>query len=450
MSELRQRPPEQVGGPGRDVPQRGDPPERLDRLDRLEAGHATADARPTHDDVGGYDADAQFKRPVPKPVGYLPDDTGGSGPAAMPVRERDDKDTGYAQRGDPGHTLDVRRGDSDFGRETRRGDQGGGTDRAWPADRVELPRPAEGDRADVLRAVVDRPAFRDPTVRHPPDRYGDPLTRPDGSRIPCFDGPPRREQTEQGWAGDCGIIAALGAVAAHKPEEITRRIRPQDDGSYRVTLSETERHGGVTEPTGRDVELIVTPELPVYDDDPGTPACAKSQDGAAWCAVAEKAFAGVDRTWTVERRVSWLDDWAGMCAQDQAGNADRSGSGPAPDGYVRLHQGTTAWERAEALTQLTGQPAVVREFPTGRDEWTINRIIRAQLNDGKPVLVGSRRERYQDELLPHNLEAEHVYEVTGIEKGKILLRNPWNRKEPEPMETEEFARNMNRYYSTLM
>jgi hypothetical protein len=52
--------------------------------------------------------------------------------------------------------------------------------------------------------------------------------------------------------------------------------------------------------------------------------------------------------------------------------------------------------------------------------------------------------------MPHRLEAGHVYEVTGIEKGKILLRNPWNQKHPAPMETNEFTRNVNRYYSTLV
>jgi hypothetical protein len=159
---------------------------------------------------------------------------------------------------------------------------------------------------------------------------------------------------------------------------------------------------------------------------------------------------GLDQTWTIQRRVAWLGDWAGMCTQDQADNAKKQRSGPAPTGYVRLHQGTTPWERAEALTQLTGQPAVVREFPTGRDEWLINRIIRTQLADGKPVLVGSRRKTHEDERMPHRLEPGHVYEVTGVERGRITLRNPWKYRHPEPMETDEFARNMSRYYSTLM
>ncbi|HEY3952781.1 MAG TPA: hypothetical protein VGM53_05355 [Streptosporangiaceae bacterium] len=298
--------------------------------------------------------------------------------------------------------------------------------------------------------MVDRPPFHDATDKRPPDRYGDPLTGPDGARTPCFDGPPRREQTRQGWAGDCGIIAALGAVAAHRPEDISDRIRTREDGSYEVTLSEAMRSGGITEPTGRDVKLGVTPELPVHDEDPDTPACAQTQDGAAWVAVMEKAFAGVDQTWTAERRTWWEHDWDKLCAQDRAANRAHSRSGPAPDGYVRMHQGTTPWERAEALTQLTGQHAVVCEFPEGNEEWRINRIIRAQLDDGKPVLVSSRSEAREGERLPSNLEPGHVYEVSGIEKGRILLRNPWNEKHPEPMETDEFARNMSSYYSTLM
>jgi hypothetical protein len=261
---------------------------------------------------------------------------------------------------------------------------------------------------------------------------------------------PRREQTTQGWAGDCGIIAALGAVAANKPDEITRRVRPQEDGSYRVTLSEARESGGIAEPTGRDIELKVTPELPVYDDEPGTPACAQAGEDTAWCAVFEKAFAGIDQTWDAGQRAGWADRWAGVCAQDKVDNAEMQRSGPAPTGYVRLHQGTNPWDRAEVLTQLTGQHAIVREFPSGRDEWAINRVIRAQLADGKPVLVGSRPEAYKRELLPHRLEASHMYEVTGVDKGKIILRNPWNRKHPEPMETNEFARNMSPYYTTLM
>jgi hypothetical protein len=415
MGELRHRPPETL--PASDRPQHPDSPRLPDR-------QPAPDSRPARDDATGYDADAQFKHPVAKPDGYLPDDTGGTAPVPTALRERAD----WSIRRDPDLTW-----------------------RKDPAKAPALREATDADRTDRIRAVVDRPDCHNPAGGRAPDRYGDPLTYQDGTRIPCLDGPPRREETRQGWAGDCGIIATLGAVAAHKPGEITRRIRPQEDGTYLVTLSETcQRGSGVSEPTGRDIALTVTPKVPVFDDDPTAPACAKAEEGTAWCPVAEKAFAGVDQTWTAERRTSWLDDWTGICADDRARNAESPRSGPAPTGYARLHQGTTAWERAEALTQLTGQPAVVREFPAGRDEWTINRIIRAQLADGKPVLVSSQPKAHKDEPMPHRLEPEHVYEVTGIEKGKILLRNPWNYRNPEPMETDEFARNMSRYYSTLI
>jgi hypothetical protein len=372
--------------------------------------------------VPHYDADAEFKHPVYKPDGY--DDTGGTAPAPTAPRERVDWSTRHDDR-----------------------------DLTWRKDPAEAPALKEvtdADRADTLQTVVDQPDCRNPDLTRAPDRYADPLTRPDGSTIPCLDGPPRREQTAQGWAGDCGIIAALGAVAAHRPEDITRRIQPREDGSYQVTLSEAHWSDAVSVPTGRDIELTVTPELPVFDRDPTVPACASPEEDTSWCPLMEKAFAGADQTWTAERRAEWENDWAGICAQDEAGNVENPRSGPAPTGYSRLHQGTSHWERAEALTQLTGHPAVVREFPDGRDEWTINRVIRTQLTEGKPVLVGSRQKTHDREQMPHRLEPGHVYEVTGVEKGKILLRNPWNHRNPEPMETDEFARNMSRYYSTLV
>jgi hypothetical protein len=415
MSELRHRPPEAV--PVSDHPPQPDSPRQPDRQD-------TPDARPARDDVTRYDADAQFKDPVTKPDGYLPDDTGGAAPAPTAPRERGD--------------WSIRHDDSDL------------TSRKDPAEAPALMEVTEAERADVLPTAVHQPDFYIATDDRSPERYGNPLIRPDGTRIPCLDGPPRREDTRQGWAGDCGIIAALGAVAAHRPEDITNRIRPQEDGSYHVTLSEARWDDAVSVPTGRDIELDVTPELPIRNESPDAPACAKVQDGTSWCAVMEKAFAGVDQTWSIERQAEWENDWAGICAQDRAGNAENPRSGPAPTGYARLHQGSTPWEQAETLTHLTGQPAVVREFSGGRDEWTINRIIRTQLAEGKPVLVGSRAKTHEREVLPHDLNPKHVYEVTGIEKGKILLRNPWNHDHPQPMETDEFARNMSGYYSTLM
>ena len=372
---------------------------------RYEADHRESD----RNGVDRYDADAEFKRGIPRPPGYQPDDTGRLSPRSGAV---------------PSSELHHERP---------------------PA---EIPR-RDIDRGDTPRAYVDRPAINDPFDNRPPDRYADPLTRADGTRIPCFNGPPRREQAAQGWAGDCGLIAALGSVAAHRPGDITGRVRPEQDGTYTVSLSEARRTDCGAAPTGRGIDLTITGEMPVYDEDPATPACAMTEEGTAWCPVVEKAFAGVDQTWATERRVAWLDGWASLCAQDQADNVKNPRSGPAPDGYVRLHQGTTPWERAEILTHLTGQESVVRQFPAGPEEWRINRIIRAQLEDSRPVLVSSRAKAHNQESLPHDLEPAHVYEVTDVDKGRIVLRNPWNYKHPEPMETDEFVRNMQLCYVTL-
>lgn len=317
----------------------------------------------------------------------------------------------------------------------------------------ELPRPSEARESyegDSPWALVDRPAVRDPFDQDSPDRYGNPLTRPDGTRIPCFNGPPTREQTVQGRIHDCGIISALGAVAAYRPDEITDRIRARPNGTYRVTLSEASRTEAGAAPTGRSIEIIVTPELPVRDATPDASAAAAPEDDAAWCPVFEKALAGVDQTWSADRRSAWEKDWDSLSPQSRDGDARDLGTGHAPEGYVRLNQGSEAWDRAEVLTQLTRQEAVVREFPSGRDEWTINRIIRAQLEDSKPVLVCTRELRSDERKLPHNLAPEHVYEVTGVEKGKILLRNPWNRDHPLPLETDDFARNVRPWYTTLL
>jgi hypothetical protein len=374
-----------------------------------------ADAPAVRDDVRRYDADAEFKRGVAKPPGYLPDDTGRLSPRS----------------GAPGRPIELHH-DERAPREAPR-----------PSDAHEI------NEGDSPRTAVDHPPIHDPFGEDSPDRYGHPLTRPDGSRIPCFNGPPRREQTRQGWAGDCGIIATLGSVAAHRRDDITSRVRQDPDGTYNVLLSEARLTDCGAVPTGESVELAITPDLPIYDKDPAAPACAKPEDDSAWCPVLEKAFAGIDQTWTTQRRVAWLDEWASLCAQDREGGVEDGRSGPAPEGYARLNQGTNAWERAEALTQLTGEESVVRRFPAGDDEWRINRIIRTQFEDGKPVLVSSRRELYDYEILPHGLQADHVYEVTGVEKGKILLRNPWNKEHPEPLETDEFARNIQPRYTTL-
>lgn len=368
--ELRHRHPPDTPAAQPDRPHdRPNPPDTRPRpVVRRPAGDG-----PAHSAGPRYDADAPFKRGVPRPA------------------SRADAVSGWPRRpvATDGH-IELHHGPSD--RET-----------PGPAGRPDAAG-RDVHETDRRRGMVDRPAVRDPFDGNSPDRYADLLSRPDGSRMPCFDGPPQREQTSQGRLRDCGVIAALGAVAGHRPDDITARVRARPDGNYQVTLSEAMpvRTGAV--PTGRHVELTVTGELPARSDRPDVPAAAGTDSGAAWGPVLEKALAGVDQAWPPERSQHWRDDWASICAQDEADKVENPRSGPAPDGYVRLNQGSEPWDRAEILTQLTGARAEVREFPAGRDEWAINRIIRTQLAAGKPVLVDSRSRERDERTLPHTLE----------------------------------------------
>jgi hypothetical protein len=199
----------------------------------------------------------------------------------------------------------------------------------------------------------------------------------DGQRL-TRDGRPYREDAEQGALGDAGLIAVLGTVAAHFPREVGRRLIGQDDGSYLAVLNRVRRARRGAVPSGRFLELEVTPELPVYDHSPGEPAYAKA-DGGTWATIMEKAFAGVDQTWTMRRRARWARGWP---------------EGEPPSGYVRLDQGFDPLDCAEALAQLTGRRGVVRRF-AAQPGWVM-RILRRHARTGyadSPPPSGCREAR---------------------------------------------------------
>lgn len=131
---------------------------------------------------------------------------------------------------------------------------------------------------------VDQPRFgnhkKPPEIQ--PDRYGTPLDRPDGTRVPLFDGPPSREQTQQGAIGDCGMIATMGAMASRYPDLLQDMIREMEDDAYEVHFHEVARNNyGHQAPTGRILTVRVTPDLPVYSDFPNSTAYADAE-GWAW------------------------------------------------------------------------------------------------------------------------------------------------------------------------
>lgn len=312
--------------------------------------------------------------------------------------------------------------------------------RAW-RDRVR-----GTDAPDEAALRIDRPDSGDPYAqRFPPNRYeADALRQPDGQRKPLFDGPPRREDTQQGVFGDCGIIADLGAVAGTDPQKITDAIKENPDGTYSVTLNEVRSAWpeGFAETTGRKITYTVTPDLPVREFD-GELVGAKA-GRVAWPAVLEKAIAGSDQAWTPEQKAEWEERWAGQKAildrERVAQGKEPFPDAPTPTGYTRISQGSNVYDRADLLTALTGRQAEVRHIPD-TDDALIKDFFIDKLAYDKPIIVGSRpRDRANREPpFPKQLEAGHAYEVTGLTPdGRIQLRNPWNRLHPEPLTLDEF------------
>ncbi|MEU5280358.1 C2 family cysteine protease [Streptomyces asoensis] len=301
-----------------------------------------------------------------------------------------------------------------------------------------------GDRVREISDIVDRPDFHLPGKKYVPDVYGTPLDGPGGTRTSLFDGVPNRKQTQQGALGDCGIIATLGAVAEHRPQDIMDRIKENEDGTYEVSLHEAKSVGsGRFEPTGTVVKLTVTPELPVYSEIPNTPAFADSTvTGAAWAPIMEKAVAGIDQTWGAEKEASW--------------QATHPRMDELPTGYTRLNFGTKSGDRAELLVQLTGVPAQVWDLPTdydhnGRSAKTqFREDIGEKLADGCPVIVATRRLEKGEPPLPGKLIDGHAYELTGIDdKGRIELRNPYNSGDPKPLTFDQLKGSIIPNYVTL-
>jgi len=127
---------------------------------------------------------------------------------------------------------------------------------------------------------------------------------------------------------------------------------------------------------------------------------------------------------------------------------------PMRDG--RLDQGSTARDRAEILTQVTGEPAINRTFPKAMPEAGLaaESLLAAKfwhlLDDDKPILVGTRPRRPDEARLPHGLIDSHAYEVVAVtDVNMIQVRNPWNRRHPELMTPKQFRDNFRPYYTTL-
>ncbi len=258
--------------------------------------------------------------------------------------------------------------------------------------------------------------------------------------VPAFDGPPTREQSLQGSVGDCGVISTMGAVAGHRPEAIGNAIKDNGDGTFDITLYDVEPatwYDPVARPNGETTTYRVSNELPVSRDD--QQLAGATGESCAWPSLLEKTVAAEDQTWDATKHAAWEQDWRTGPAKDAVDDERAADGLPAspdtpPLGYNRLDLGSTAFERADLLAKITGHEAEVRDMPDGPN---LLNEFKAQLDNGKPVLVGTRSDK-PGELFPDGVYPGHAYEVTAVDGDNLKLRNPWGVDHPEPMSVDTF------------
>nr|WP_306206020.1 toxin glutamine deamidase domain-containing protein [Actinoplanes sp. RD1] len=270
--------------------------------------------------------------------------------------------------------------------------------------------------------------------------YGRVIDPATGQPVPLFNGPPTRHQARQGGVGDCGMIATIGAVAGHRPDLLSRMIQPNPDGTVDVVFHETSLPGALVTPTGRELRITVTPDVPLSSFNTAESAYARQvQVGASWAAVVEKAVAALDRTWTDARRDQW---------QDMYNRVTNTTDVAAPSGYARLTFGSLPLLQAELLSQLTGLPARTARFnPTAGVEPATEARLSSLLAAGNPVIVGSRGAYPGGD--PFGLVPGHAYELAAVSQGQVWLRDPYDHRHPDPMTIREFLDSVNQSFAYL-
>ncbi|MFF9479256.1 toxin glutamine deamidase domain-containing protein [Streptomyces sp. NPDC014733] len=402
------------------------PPTHNGTVGHTTAGNGTSvptDAHRSHRDVSQPETETASARETPRPTAAA---TGAGERSTAPHPSTDEP-----REGSPA---------ADNQSEKR-----GGLKRLWQSwTHSEPAGPTE------ITTEVDQPRFGNhkklPELQ--PDRYGTPLDRPDGTRVPLFEGPPSREQTQQGAIGDCGIIATMGAVASRYPDLLQDMIRETEDGNYEVRFHEVARNRyGNHAPTGRILTVRVTPEVPVYSDMPSFTVYANANDvGVAWPAIMEKAIAGLDQFWDDKKR-----DHESQFPQK------KDFDGNLLTGYSRIGQGSTSGTRAELLAQLTGRTSENHDFPTQFDaqgrspEKQLLAHLRELTESGRPVVIGTQpRGTGVENKMEKNLLSSHAYEIVSVDdKNRIQLRNPHNSKHPEPLTIKEFMKYCRNQYASL-
>lgn len=205
---------------------------------------------------------------------------------------------------------------------------------------------------------------------------------------------------DQGYIGDCWIMAAMTSVAQEHPEIIENMIHRNPNGTYTVTFHED----------GEPVEITVTPDVPLNED--GEPIFAEfplagvdlfGSDYELWPAIIEKAYAR----------------YSGNYRDIEGGQAE------------------------DALEAMTG----VESESYDMDELSIEQL--ADIHEGGGAITMSSLDDPDETDFYSNgeLVTGHAYYVTEIdeEAGTVTIRNPWGYYiDPITLTLDEYRENFDR------
>lgn len=203
---------------------------------------------------------------------------------------------------------------------------------------------------------------------------------------PLFVGDPSAVDVAQGQIGNCYVPAACAAVAHADPDSIRDLIRPNEDGSFTVTLH----------PAGRGA-LQVRVDADVYGN-PGSPRYGKglaSNGGEAptWFPLVEKAW------------------------------ATHLGS------YEKVGQGGSV---GQMMADITGRPNKEHWLKDADPDATWQSLLAGQA-EGRAMASGTYGTAEAARYSGTGVYANHAYSVLGgvEENGQrlVILRNPWGTGE---------------------
>lgn len=212
---------------------------------------------------------------------------------------------------------------------------------------------------------------------------------------------------KQGGLGDCYLMAALGAIAKADPGRIRRMIRRDEHGVYGVTFFTRRRSWEFWRPEHVEARVRVDAAVPLKD---GKAAFAKPGGAAAgrrelWPMLVEKAYAKLKGSY-------------GMIDGGLPEKALEELTGRTP----RVHDAAGVSIRELAAWSARGDAVVVDTPFSLLELWW-------------PSASVWRTPKYRSQ----NFVSNHCYWVhrVDVERGLVVLANPWGRRYKLVVLTEE-------------